>query len=223
MIGVSVAAAEEAPHWPRAGADVTIPILVYNYDPEWRADSYSRVADAASQWSASSVVNLVVVGEIPNPDEVCVLQDGAYAKGYISVCMGVPTANGSAASVFRDCPPLDDGECWSNHLRAGKTVHFTPLPKTHHIVHEIGHTLGLYHESGGVMTADGTVTTISAGNFADLEAIMAHDDGYETVATFTEPTPTPTPTATPTVTPTPTTTPTVTPPPCSPPRAKRCR
>ena len=127
LIGTAVSA-ETYPHWPRAGEDVTIPILVYNYDSTWRAESYQLVAQAAEAWSASERVNLIIVGEIPNPDEVCIIPGGAYNHGYISYCMGTQTT-GAITSTFRDCPPLDDGECWSEHFRAAKVTHYSPLPR----------------------------------------------------------------------------------------------
>ncbi len=179
-------------HWERSGSQVSI-ALGDNVGSAWQ----TMLNTAASDWSASSVLNTSVVSSNRNPS-TC-----EPTLGRVEVCnasYGNTNWLGIAQIwIYRGSKHIAQGTVKVNDYYFDQSPYDTPAWRNYVMCQEVGHTFGLDHQdetqtnanlgscmdytndpdggTGGASGSDPSNEHPNAHDYAQLESIYAHLDG----------------------------------------------
>lgn len=127
-------------HWPYSGQAVDV-TLINSTSPAW--DGY--VAQAVSDWSGSSVINLV---EVNGSSKRRVQRQCAAPAGQIRICNSRYGRNGwlGIASIWIDSSHITQGVTKLNDTYFSTATYNTPAWKQSVTCQELGHNIGLAHQ-----------------------------------------------------------------------------
>ena len=171
-------------HWARTSNPFSLR-LGNNLTGDWS----TYLNTAAADWSASSVLDTVVVPG-GTKSKVC-----KATAGRVEVCNATYGRNGwlGLAQVWVSGGHITQGLVKMNDTYMSKPPYNTPAEKNHVMCQEVGHTLGLGHqdESGLALgTCMDYSTSVNSQHpnqhdYDELANIYAHLDGFSTVNTTT--------------------------------------
>jgi len=175
-------------HWARTANPFTLE-LGDNVSSAW--DSY--LSGAAGDWSASSVLDMVVKTGLTSP-KTC-----KGTTGRVEVCNSKYGNNGwlGIAQIWISGDHITKGVVKMNDTYFNTSKYNTPAWRAMVMCQEIGHTIGLDHQDENFNNANlGTCMDYTsdpsdnqhpnAHDYEELELIYAHPDNYTTVIATTD-------------------------------------
>lgn len=171
-------------HWARTSNPFTVK-LGSNLSSSWQP----YLATTSSDWSASSVLDTVVVPGSTNP-KTC-----KPTLGQVEVCNARYGQNGwlGLAQIWLNGSHITQGTAKLNDTYFSQARYNNPEEKNHVMCQEVGHTFGLGHqdESGLALgtcmdySKDAGSQHPNAHDYQQLEEIYGHLDATTTVSTST--------------------------------------